>query len=52
MGVTIEQYRARTGAHDNVSTKVDSTQLEGNFCDAMLILFQLVLTIMIIILLM
>ena len=32
MGVTIEQYRARIGAHNNVRIKVDSTQLEGNFC--------------------
>ena len=31
--VTIEQYRARIGAHDNVRIKIDSTQLEGNFCD-------------------
>ena len=42
MGVTIEQYRARIGAHNNVRIKVDSTQLEGlNFCDTMLMLFQL-----------
>ena len=33
IGVTIEQYRARIGAHDNVRIKIDSTQLEGNFCD-------------------
>ena len=32
MGVTIEQYGARIGAHNNVRIKVDSTQLEGNFC--------------------
>ena len=36
MRVTIEQYRARIGAHNNVRIKVDSTQLEGNFCDTML----------------
>ena len=37
MGVTIEQYyRARIGARNNVRIKVDSTQLEGNFCDTML----------------
>ena len=37
MGVTIEQYyRARIGARNNVRIEVDSTQLEGNFCDAML----------------
>ena len=52
MGVTIEQYRARIGAHNNVRIKVDSTQLEGNFCDTMLMLFQLVITIMILIILM
>ena len=51
MGVTIEQYRARIGAHNNVRIKVDSTQLEGNFCDTMLMLFQLVITIMILIIL-
>ena len=44
MGVTIEQYRARIGAH-NVKIKLDSTQLEGNFCDTMLMLFQLEITI-------
>ena len=35
MGVTIEQYRAQIGAHDNVRIKVDSTtaQFEDNFCD-------------------
>ena len=33
MGVTIEQYRARIGAHNNVRIKVDSTQLEGNNVD-------------------
>ena len=49
IGVTIEQYRARIGAHNNVRIKVDSTQLEGNFCDTMLMLFQLVITIMILI---
>ena len=37
MGVTIEQYyRARIGARNNVRIELDSTQLEGNFCDAML----------------
>ena len=51
MGVTIEQYRARIGAHNNVRIKVDSTQLEGNFCDTMLMSFQLVITIMILIIL-
>ena len=30
MGVTIEQYGARIGAHNNVRIKVDSTQLEVN----------------------
>ena len=49
MGVTIEQYRARIGPHNNVRIKVDSTQLEGNFCDIKLMLFQLVITIMILI---
>ena len=53
MGVTIEQYyRARIGARNNVRIKVDSTQLEGNFCDTMLMLFQLVITITILIILM
>ena len=35
MGVTIEQYRARSGVDNNVRIKVDSTtaQLEDNFCD-------------------
>ena len=33
------------GAHNNVRIKVDLTQPEGNFCDTMLILFQLVITI-------
>ena len=33
MGVTIEQYRARIGAHNNWRIKVDSTQLEGNNVD-------------------
>ena len=52
MGVTIEQYyRARIGARNNVRIKVDSTQLEGNFCDTMLMSFQLVITIMILIIL-
>ena len=53
MGVTIEQYRARIGVHNNVRIKVDSTtaQLENNFCDTMLMLFQLVITIMILIIL-
>ena len=46
MGVTIEQYRARIGAH-NVKIILDSTQLEGNFCDTMLMLFQLEITIII-----
>ena len=53
MGVTIEQYRARIGAYNNVRIKVDSTQLEGYFCDTILMLFQLViLTIIILIMLM
>ena len=53
MGVTIEQYRAQIGAHNNMSRlKKDSTLLEGiNFCETMqLMLFQLVITFMIIIL--
>ena len=52
MGVTIEQYRARIGAHNNVRIKADSTPLERNFYDTMLMLFQLVITIMILIILM
>ena len=52
MGVTIEQYRARIGAHNNVRIKTDSTPLERNFYDTMLMLFQLVITIMILIILM
>ena len=54
MGVTIEQYRARSGVDNNVKIKVDSTtaQLENNFWDTMLMLFQLVITIMILIILM
>ena len=53
MGVTIEQYRAPIGVHNNVRIKVDSTtaQLENNFCDIMLMLFQLVITFMILIIL-
>ena len=53
MGVTIEKcrHRDRIGAHNNVRIKVDSTQLEGNFCDTMLMSFQLVITIMILIIL-
>ena len=53
MGVTIEQYRARSGVDNNVKIKVDSTtaQLENNFWDTMLMLFQLVITIMILIIL-
>ena len=54
MGVTIEQYRARSGVDNNVKIKVDSTtaQLENNFWETMLMLFQLVITIMILIILM
>ena len=45
MGVTIEQYGAQIGVHDTVRIQVGSTQLEGNFCETMLMLFQLVITI-------
>ena len=41
--IIIEQYRARNGAHINVKIKVVSLQLEGNFFDTMLMLFQLVI---------
>ena len=48
MGVTIDQYRARIGSHNNVIVKQDSTPLEDiNFCGTMLMLFQLVITIMV-----
>ena len=46
MGITIEQYRSRTGAHNNVEIKKHSTQmqLEGNLLSyIMLMLFQLVI---------
>ena len=50
MGVTIEQYRARIGAHNNiVRIKKYSIQLEGNFRHIiMLMLFQLVILTIII----
>ena len=51
MGVTIEQYRARIGAHNNIRTKKDSARLEGNFCETMFVLFQLVITIAILLIL-
>ena len=44
MGVTIEQYRAPIGAHNNIRTKKDSARLEDNFCETMFVLFQLVIT--------
>jgi hypothetical protein len=52
MGVTIEQYRARIGSHNNVGIKKYSTQLEGNFSYIMLMLFQLVINIIVLIILM
>ena len=52
MGVTIEQYRARIGAYNDVTIKQHSTGLAVNFCDnAISMLFQLVITIMILIVL-
>ncbi len=55
MGITIEQYRARTGAHNNVEIKKHSTQmqLEGNLLSQyiMLMLFQLVINTVLIVLL-
>ena len=52
MGVTIDQYRARIGSHNNVIVKQDSTPLEDiNFCGTMLMLFQLVITIMVLLIL-
>lgn len=48
MGVTIEQYRAQIGAHNNI--KLNSTCLPSNICCIQLVLifmlFQLVFTIM------
>ena len=52
MGVTIEQYRARIGIHNNVRMEQDSTRLEVciDFRNTMLtLLFQLIITIMLII---
>ena len=52
MGVTIEQYRARIGVHNNVRIEQDSTRLEVciNFCNTMLmLLFQLIITIIMLI---
>ena len=55
MGIRIEQYRARTGAHNNVEIKKHSTQmqLEGNLLSQyiMLMLFQLVINTVLIVLL-
>ena len=54
MGITIEQYRSRTGAHNNVEIKKHSTQmqLEGNLLShIMLMLFQLVINTVLIVLL-
>ena len=52
MGVTIEEYRARIGVHNNVRIEQDSTRLEVyiNFYNTMLmLLFQLIITIIILI---
>ncbi len=54
MGITIEQYRARIGAHNNVEIRKHSTQmqLEGNLIShIMLMLFQLVINIVLLIVL-
>ena len=46
MEVTIEQYRARIGAHHNIRIKQNSTCLEGNIYLTMLMfIFQFNLTI-------
>ena len=52
MGVTIEQYRARIGIHNNVRMEQDSTRLEVciDFRNTMLtLLFQLIITIIMLI---
>ena len=52
MEVTIEQYRARIGIHNNVRMEQDSTRLEVciDFRNTMLtLLFQLIITIIMLI---